>query len=265
MKFVFGKQDTTTLDRAQERCCLLTNGPGGYLSVSAAFSVTRCDQGVLAAARTAPNDRWTLVHRLSEALTVGEEQVFLSTQTFADDAPPPAVRSGGPSVRGRRGGPWRSSSPWRAGRPGPQPLSRGRGGAPLQHRGRGPSAAPLRVDILRQDRGRRFRPQGLAGHGAHYRRLPPGDPPRHPHGAGRLISAGEGLDQVTWMDVCAEGHLPPPPRQARGDQRPLVQRPADDGGALGLDSGGRQGVLWTWQSRFGRASAGRSGWRIRDI
>lgn len=24
-----------------------------------------------------------------------------------------------------------------------------------------------------------------------------------------LISAGEGLDQVTWMDVCAEGHLPP--------------------------------------------------------
>lgn len=45
MKFVFGKQDTTTLDRAQERCCLLTNGPGGYLSVSAAFSVTRCDQG----------------------------------------------------------------------------------------------------------------------------------------------------------------------------------------------------------------------------
>ena len=29
MKFVFGKQDTTTLDRAQERCCLLTNGPGG--------------------------------------------------------------------------------------------------------------------------------------------------------------------------------------------------------------------------------------------
>ena len=79
MKFVFGKQDTTTLDRAQERCCLLTNGPGGYLSVSAAFSVTRCDQGVLAAARTAPNDRWTLVHRLSEALTVGEEQVFLST------------------------------------------------------------------------------------------------------------------------------------------------------------------------------------------
>ena len=103
MKFVFGKQDTTTLDRAQERCCLLTNGPGGYLSVSAAFSVTRCDQGVLAAARTAPNDRWTLVHRLSEALTVGEEQVFLSTQTFADDAPPPAVRSGGPSVRGETG------------------------------------------------------------------------------------------------------------------------------------------------------------------
>lgn len=192
MKFVFGKQDTTTLDQAQERCCLLTNGPGGYLSVSAAFSVTRCDQGVLAAARTASNDRWTLVHRLSEALTVGEEQVFLSTQTFADDAPPPAVRSGGPSVRGRRGGPWRSSSPWRAGRPGPQPLSRGRGGAPLQHRGRGPSAAPLRVDILRQDRGRRFRPQGLAGHGAHYRRLPPGDPPRHPHGAGRPHLRGGG-------------------------------------------------------------------------
>ena len=88
MKFVFGKQDMTTLDRAQERCCLLTNGLGGYFSVSAAFSVTRCDQGVLVAARTAPNDRWTLVHRLSEKLAVGEEAVFLSTQGFADGAPP---------------------------------------------------------------------------------------------------------------------------------------------------------------------------------
>jgi len=86
MKFVFGKQDMPTLERAQERCCLLANGLGGYFSVSAAFSVTRCDQGLLVAA--APGGRWTLVQRLSEELTVGEAREFLSTQLFADGGAP---------------------------------------------------------------------------------------------------------------------------------------------------------------------------------
>ncbi len=88
MKFVYGRQDMPTLARAQENCFLLTNGLGGYASLSAAFSMTRADQGLLVSARTAPNDRVTLLARLQETLAVGEEETFLSTQDFADGAAP---------------------------------------------------------------------------------------------------------------------------------------------------------------------------------
>ena len=87
MKFIYGKQDLRSLERAQESCFLLTNGLGGYASVSAAFSVSRCDQGLLVAAVKAPNVRISMVHRLSEKLKVGDEEVFLSTQEFADNVP----------------------------------------------------------------------------------------------------------------------------------------------------------------------------------
>lgn len=88
MRFVFGKQDMLSLERSQERCWLLTNGLGGYMSATAAFSVTRWDQGLLTAAISAPTVRANLVHRLSKELTVGEHRTFLSTQTFAGGAPP---------------------------------------------------------------------------------------------------------------------------------------------------------------------------------
>ena len=84
MKFVFGKQDMMTAARAQENCWLLGNGLGGFSSTTAAFSVTRNDHGILVAARTAPNDRVNLVHRLSEKLILGDREFFLSTQSFAD-------------------------------------------------------------------------------------------------------------------------------------------------------------------------------------
>ena len=86
MRFQFGKQDMASLPRAEETCWLLANGLGGFASTSAAFSVTRCDQGLLIAVET-PNRRFNLVHRLSEELTAGEETVFLSTQSFAGAAP----------------------------------------------------------------------------------------------------------------------------------------------------------------------------------
>ena len=92
MKFVFGKQDMTSLRRAQESCFLMTNGLGGFASTSAAFSVTRNDQGILLSARTAPNDRVNLVHRLSEKLISGEEETFLSTQEFVNAEPEEGYR-----------------------------------------------------------------------------------------------------------------------------------------------------------------------------
>lgn len=84
MKFLYGKQDMRTMSRAREQGFLLTNGLGGYISVTSGFSVPRCDQGLLVAAVKAPNERITMVHRLSEKLTVGTKKVNLSTQEFAD-------------------------------------------------------------------------------------------------------------------------------------------------------------------------------------
>ena len=88
MKFLFGKQDLPTLERAQENCFLLTNGLGGYASVTAGFSVNRSDAGLLVAAVKAPNERIGMVHRLSEKLTVGGRETYLSTQAFADGRSP---------------------------------------------------------------------------------------------------------------------------------------------------------------------------------
>ena len=88
MHFVYGRQDMPTFARAQENCYLLTNGLGGYSSLSAAFSMTRADQGLLVSARTAPNDRVTLVARLQETLTCGARETVLSTQEFADETAP---------------------------------------------------------------------------------------------------------------------------------------------------------------------------------
>ena len=73
-----------TLEQAQSHSFLLTNGLGGYVSASAAFSVPRSDQGILIAAVRAPNARVTMVHRLRETLRIGQEEGFLSTQSFAD-------------------------------------------------------------------------------------------------------------------------------------------------------------------------------------
>lgn len=84
MRFVYGKQDMPTWERSQEVSFLLANGLGGYASATAAFSVPRCDQGILVAAVKAPNERITMVHRLSEMLRLEDRDEYLSTQTFAD-------------------------------------------------------------------------------------------------------------------------------------------------------------------------------------
>ncbi len=87
MKFIYSKQDFGTASRAQENCYLLSNGLGGFSDLTAAWSATRNDHAILMAARVAPNDRVNLVHRMSETLTVGEKEFWLSTQDFADDTP----------------------------------------------------------------------------------------------------------------------------------------------------------------------------------
>ena len=88
MRFVYGKQNMRTLERAQENNFLLTNALGGYASVTGGYGVPRCDQGLLVAAVKAPNVRINMVHRMKETLRIGDQELLLSTQEFADGRPP---------------------------------------------------------------------------------------------------------------------------------------------------------------------------------
>ena len=88
MRYIYGKQDLANRERGQEVSFLLTNGLGGYASTTAAFSVPRCDQGILVAALGAPNQRVTLVHRLSEVLRLQDRDEYLSSQSFANGKDP---------------------------------------------------------------------------------------------------------------------------------------------------------------------------------
>ncbi len=81
MGYVFGKQDW--IAPVTGRCILQANGLGGYASMSADWSVSRSDQGILIAAVRVPNQRITMVHRIRERLLLGEKECFLSAQAFA--------------------------------------------------------------------------------------------------------------------------------------------------------------------------------------
>ena len=87
MEFIYREQELSDPKQARQNTFLFTNGLGGYVSMSSVFSVPRCDQGVLVAAVKAPNERINLVHRLLEKLFVGGQEVFLSSQSFADGTP----------------------------------------------------------------------------------------------------------------------------------------------------------------------------------
>ena len=87
MEFISQANELKSATNARKNTCLLTNGLGGYASVTGVYSVPRCDQGILVAAEKAPNVRINLVHRISEKLYCGENAYYLSTQAFADGTP----------------------------------------------------------------------------------------------------------------------------------------------------------------------------------
>ncbi|MBS5523302.1 MAG: glycogen debranching enzyme N-terminal domain-containing protein, partial [Clostridiales bacterium] len=68
MKWIYGKQELKSLDRAQENCFLMTNGLGGFTSLTMAGSAARNDHAVLMACVKAPNHRYNIVHRLRERI-----------------------------------------------------------------------------------------------------------------------------------------------------------------------------------------------------
>lgn len=84
MKWIYGKQELKNLERGQENCYLLTNGLGGFSSLTMTGSAARNDHALLMACVQAPNHRYNMVHRLRECLCFGEEEFVLSSQEFAD-------------------------------------------------------------------------------------------------------------------------------------------------------------------------------------
>ena len=87
MEFIYQANELKSATSARKNTFLLTNGLGGYASMTGVYSAPRCDQGILVSAQKAPNVRINLVHRISERLYCGENAYFLSTQTFADGTP----------------------------------------------------------------------------------------------------------------------------------------------------------------------------------
>lgn len=86
MRFIYGRQAFKTLERGEENCYLMTNGLGGYSSMTAVGSCSRNDHALLMScqASEAPNHRYNMVHRLQERLEFSDHALWLSTQRFSD-------------------------------------------------------------------------------------------------------------------------------------------------------------------------------------
>lgn len=82
MKWIYGKQDWNTLERGLENCFLMTNGLGGFSSLTMTGAASRNDHAVLMACVQAPNHRYNMIHRLNEELECNGEIKTLSTQEF---------------------------------------------------------------------------------------------------------------------------------------------------------------------------------------
>ena len=59
-KWIYGKQDWKTFERGQENCYLMTNGLGGFSSLTATGSAARNDHAFFMAALRAPNSRYNM-------------------------------------------------------------------------------------------------------------------------------------------------------------------------------------------------------------
>ncbi len=86
MKFIYGKQDWLSFDRGEETCFLMTNGLGGFCSLTAIGSCARNEHGLLMACEHAPNRRVQMLQRLEDTLTLAGQAFPLSSQDFEDHA-----------------------------------------------------------------------------------------------------------------------------------------------------------------------------------
>lgn len=82
MKYIYGKNDWSSMSRGQENCYLLANGLGGYSSLTMLGSSVRNDNALLMACTKAPNYRYHMITRMEEIIRIGQKEMFLSSQEY---------------------------------------------------------------------------------------------------------------------------------------------------------------------------------------
>ncbi|WP_294152828.1 amylo-alpha-1,6-glucosidase [uncultured Clostridium sp.] len=91
MKFIYGKNDWSSMERGQENCYLLTNGLGGFSSLTMSGCSARNDHAFMMACLKAPNNRYNMILNLGEKI-IAENNIYdLMTAEFLD---PQKNRSG---------------------------------------------------------------------------------------------------------------------------------------------------------------------------
>ena len=80
MYFKYDKTELTPITKGEADCFLLTDGLGGYCSLTHAGSVARGDQALLITALKPPGNRWHMLTNVNEILTVNGSSYMLSSQ-----------------------------------------------------------------------------------------------------------------------------------------------------------------------------------------
>lgn len=84
MRFVYGLNDFRDIDRAEENCYLLTNGIGGFSSLTIAGSNARNDQALLIGVSHSPNERYHLITNVHERLYIDNVEYDLASQKYVN-------------------------------------------------------------------------------------------------------------------------------------------------------------------------------------
>ena len=84
MKFIFGKNDFNSFERGQENCYLLTNGLGGFSSMTIIASSARSEHAMFMACTKAPNNRYHLITKINEMIEVQDKIYSLTSQEYVN-------------------------------------------------------------------------------------------------------------------------------------------------------------------------------------
>ncbi len=84
MKVTLNRTDWRDFRRGQEKCFLLTNGLGGYTSLTVIGDNARGDHALFMAARKAPNVRVNLLANVKEVLKLENKETELYSQEFVN-------------------------------------------------------------------------------------------------------------------------------------------------------------------------------------